>query len=112
MARKVKKMGDAPRVETIVADGAETDVILTWESRQYENGLTEWVQPAPVLQSRDLTVHSWSQKAGWSLAMEGYTTIGGYRTAEDAMAVCQSIVRHRLTPAARRLRAAAAGGDQ
>ena len=44
MARKVKKMGNAPRVETIVADGAVSDVILTWESRQYENGLTETIK--------------------------------------------------------------------
>jgi len=108
MAAKRVKKGEAPKVETVVAKAAVPEVKLEWKMKHHEaSGLTEWVQTKAVPESRDLSVHTFNERFGWSLSIErSLSAMSGFRTAEEAISEAEAIVRHRRSPPKTRVRRA------
>jgi hypothetical protein len=99
MAKKVTKTGEAPKVETIKAAKPLREVKLEWKMSTYDNGLVEWRQTKAVPESRDLSVHTFNERFGWTLSIErSLSAMSGFRTAEEAISEAEAIVRHRLSP--------------
>lgn len=107
MAKKVTKTGEAPKVETIKAAKPIREAKLEWKMTSYDNGLVEWRQTKAIPESRDLMVHTYNPKYGWSVTIDrDHAGMSGFRTAEEAIAECEAIVKHRLAPPKPRVRRA------
>lgn len=104
MKKRTIKKGEAPKVETVVAEAAVPKVKLEWKMRHHEaSGLTEWVQSKAVPESRDLSVHTFNAAHGWTLTIESsMAAMSRFRTAEAAIEEAEEIVRFRLRPRPRR----------
>lgn len=110
MKKRTIKKGEAPKVETVVAEAAVPKVKLEWKMKHHEaSGLTEWVQSKAVPESRDLSVHTFNAAHGWTLTIEkSMSAMSRFTSAEAAIAAAEEIVRYRLAPQKARSRRAAA----
>ena len=96
-AKTQDKRGEKPQVKIEKrAEARDGEFKLEWKRTQYENGLILWTQTRSVPESRDLLFHTYRESSGWAVSFDdGMSWKYGCRTPEEAMRVCEEIVRFR-----------------